>query len=233
MAFKYTEEQLNKLDEELLIHLFLGMQEQMEELTRQTQSLNDKMQLMMEQLILSKKNRLGRSSEKMSDPEQICFMEIDGTIVFFNEAEAVCDLDALEPDDLELKMPKKKKQPGKKAADIASIPVNRIDHYMSKEELTAEFSENGWKQLPDTVSRCYKFVPTRVEIEEHHIGVYSSKLDEHMVKAPHPRNLLRGSLVSPSLAAAIINGKYVNAVPLYRLEKEFERYGLAMLSLRT
>lgn len=48
------------------------------------------------------------------------------------------------------------------------------------------------------------------------------------VKAPHPRNLLRGSLVSPSLAAAIINGKYVNAVPLYRLEKEFGRYGLAI-----
>lgn len=42
-----------------------------------------------------------------------------------------------------------------------------------------------------------------------------------MVKAPHPKNLLRGSLVSPSLAAAVINGKYVNAVPLYRLEKVF------------
>lgn len=70
-------------------------------------------------------------------------MEVDGTIVFFNEAEAVCDLDAPEPDDLEPKMPKKKKQPGKKAADIASLPVNRIDHYMSKEELTAEFGENG------------------------------------------------------------------------------------------
>lgn len=38
----------------------------------------------------------------------------------------------------------------------------------------------------------------------------------------------RNSLVSPSLEAAIINGKYVNAVPLYRLEKEFERYGLCL-----
>ncbi len=47
-----------------------------------------------------------------------------------------------------------------------------------------------------------------------------------MIKAPHPGSLLRGSLVSPSLAAAIINGKYVNAVPLYRLEQEFQRYGL-------
>ena len=48
MAFKYTEEQLNKLDKELLIQLFLGMQDQLEELTKQTQSLNDKMQLMMD-----------------------------------------------------------------------------------------------------------------------------------------------------------------------------------------
>lgn len=228
MTIKYTKEQLNKFDKDLLIELFFGMQGQMEELSRQTQALNDRMQLMMEQMVLFQKNCFGRSSEKMADPEQIRFMEVDGTIVFFNEAEAVCDLDAPEPDDLELKAPKKKKQPGKKAADIAGLTVKRIDHYLKEEELTAEFGENGWKQLPDAISRCYQFIPASVVIEEHRIGVYSSKLDEHMIKAPHPRNLLHGSLVSPSLAAAVINGKYVNAVPLYRLEKEFERYGLAI-----
>lgn len=67
-----------------------------------------------------------------------------------------------------------------------------------------------------------------MEVEEHHVGVYSSKTDDRMVKAPHPKKLLPGSLVSSSLAAAVLNGKYVNAVPLYRLEKEFERYGLAI-----
>ena len=228
MAFKYTEEQLNKLDKELLIQLFLGLQDQMEELTKQTQALNDKMQLMMEQIVLSNKSRFGRSSEKMTDPGQIRFMEVDGKIVFFNEAEAVCDLTAPEPDDLELRASKKKKQTGKKNEDLSGIPVQRIDHYMTEEELTAEFGEKGWKQLPDAISRCYRFVPAKVEVEEHHIGVYASKTDEHMVKAPHLKNLFRGSLVSPSLVAAVINGKYVNAVPLYRLEKEFERYGLAI-----
>lgn len=228
MAFKYTEEQLNKLDKELLISLFLGMQDQMEELTKQTEALNEKMQLMMEQLILSKKNRFGRSSEKLEDPNQIRFMEVNGTIVFFNEAEAVCDLEAPEPEELELKKVRPKKQAGKRTADLSDLPVQRVDHYLTEEELTAEFGKNGWKQLPDMISRCYQFIPAKVEVEEHHIGVYSSKVDEHMVKAPHPRNLLRGSLISPSLAAAIINGKYVNAVPLYRLEKEFERYGLAI-----
>ena len=228
MAFKYTEEQLNKLDKELLIQLFLGLQDQMEELTKQTQTLNDKMQLIMEQIVLSNKSRFGRSSEKMTDPGQIRFMEVDGKIVFFNEAEAVCDLTAPEPDNLEISATKKKKQTGKKNEDLSGIPVQRIDHYMTEEELTAEFGEKGWKQLPDAISRCYRFVPAKVEVEEHHIGVYASKTDEHMIKAPHPKNLLRGSLVSPSLAAAVINGKYVNAVPLYRLEKEFERYGLAV-----
>ena len=228
MAFKYTEEQLNKLDKELLVQLFLGLQDQMEGLTRQTQALNDKMQLVMEQLVLSKKSRFGRSSEKMAGPGQIRFMEVDGEIVFFNEAEAVCDLDAPEPDSLEPQQPKKKKQAGKREADLAGLPVRRIDHYLSEKELAAEFGEKGWKQLPDAISRCYRFVPAKVELEEHHIGVYSSKTDDRMVKAPHPKKLLPGSLVSPSLAAAVLNGKYVNAVPLYRLEKEFERYGLAI-----
>ena len=94
---------------------------------------------------------------------------------------------------------------------------------MTEEELTAEFGENGWKQLPDAIARRYRFIPAKVEVDEHHVGVYASKADGHMVKAKHPKSLLHGSPVSASLAAAIMNGKYVNAVPLYRLEQKFIR----------
>ena len=225
MAIKFTEEQLNTMDKSLLIQLLMNQQEQVETLTKEVHALNEKMQLMMEQLILANKNRFGRSSEKMTDATQISFMEVDGNIIFFNEAEAVCDLEAPEPESLEFKKPRRK---GKKEADLSSLPTVRVDHYMTEEQLTAEFGENGWKQLPDAISRRYKFEPAKVEVEEHHIGVYASKKDEHMVKAEHPKGLLHGSLVSPSIAAAIINGKYVNAVPLYRLEQEFSRYGLAI-----
>ena len=226
MAVNYTEEQLNSIDKSFLIQLLLQQQEQLNALTKELHTSNEKMQLLMEQVILGKQNRFGRSSEKMEDTSQICFCEVDGTIVFFNEAEAVCDLNAAEPDDLELKSPKQPKRKGKKEADLSGLPVRRIDHYLSEEELEAEFGVRGWKQLPDAISRKYHFVPAKVEVEEHHIGVYASKTDEHMVKADHPKALLHGSLVSPSLGAAIINGKYVNAVPLYRLEQEFQRYGL-------
>lgn len=226
MAVKYTEEQLNNVDKSFLIQLLLQQQEQLNALTKELHASNEKMQLLMEQVILGKQNRFGRSSEKMEDTSQICFCEVDGTIVFFNEAEAVCDLNAAEPDDLELKPPKQPKRKGKKESDLSGLTVRRIDHYLSEEELEIEFGARGWKQLPDAISRKYHFVPAKVEVEEHHIGVYASKTDEHMVKADHPKALLHGSLVSPSLGAAIINGKYVNAVPLYRLEQEFQRYGL-------
>ena len=97
---------------------------------------------------------------------------------------------------------------------------------MTDVELQKEFGENSWKQLPDEVYKRYKFTPAKVEVEEHHVAVYASKKDNHMIKAKHPGYLLRNSLVSPSLEAAILNSKYVNAVPLYRLEKEFERYNI-------
>ena len=226
MAVKYTEEQLNSVDKSFLIQLLLQQQEQLEAITKELHASNEKMHLLMEQVILGKQNRFGRSSEKMEDASQICFREVDGTIVFFNEAEAVCDLNEAEPDDLELKSSKQLKRKGKKESDLSGLAVRRIDHYLSEEELEIEFGVHGWKQLPDAISKKYHFIPAKVEVEEHHIGVYASKTDEHMVKADHPKALLHGSLVSPSLGAAIINGKYVNAVPLYRLEQEFQRYGL-------
>lgn len=225
MAMKYTEEQLNSIDKSILVQLFLAMQEESEKQTRKLEEMDIKLQRIMEQVVLSKQERFGRSSEKMEDYTQIYFMEVDGKIAFFNEAEAVCDLDA--SDEAETP-PRRKKAVGKKELDMSGLPVTRVDHYLSEEELEAEFGKNGWKQLPDEISRRYRFIPAKVEVEEHHVGVYSGKVDEHMIKAPHPKALLHGSPVSSTLAAAIINSKYVNAVPLYRTEKEFERYGIAV-----
>lgn len=82
MAVKYTEEQLNSVDKSFLIQLLLQQQEQLEAITKELHASNEKIQLLMEQVILGKQNRFGRSSEKMEDTSQICFQEVDGTIVF-------------------------------------------------------------------------------------------------------------------------------------------------------
>ena len=64
MAIKYTEEQLNSVDKSLLVQMFLNQQEQLESLTNEVHSLNDKLQKIMEQVVLSNKNRFGRSTSR-------------------------------------------------------------------------------------------------------------------------------------------------------------------------
>ena len=219
MALKYTEEQLNSLDRETLIRLFLSQQEQFE-------NIDHTLQLVLEQMADLKRHRFGRSSEKHEIEDQISFMEVDGKVVFFNESEAVAaEENALEePEGVSRTKPKKKQ--GKREEDLEGLPVVVVEHSMTDGELEDKFGKDGWKQLPDEVYRRYSFTPAKVEVEEHHVKVYAGKKTEEIVKAEHPECLLRGSLVSPSLEAAVMNAKYVNAVPLYRQEQEFERYGL-------
>ena len=219
MALKYTEEQLNSLDRETLIRLFLSQQEQLE-------NIDHTLQLVLEQMADLKRHRFGRSTEKHEIEDQISFMEVDGKVVFFNESEAVAaEENALEePEGVSRTKPKKKQ--GKREEDLEGLPVVVVEHSMTDGELEDKFGKDGWKQLPDEVYRRYSFTPAKVEVEEHHVKVYAGKKTEEIVKAEHPECLLRGSLVSPSLEAAVMNAKYVNAVPLYRQEQEFERYGL-------
>ena len=219
MALKYTEEQLNSLDRETLIRLFLSQQEQLE-------NIDHTLRLVLEQMADLKRHRFARSTEKHEIEDQISFMEVDGKIVFFNEAEAVAaEENALEePEGVSRTKPKKKQ--GKREEDLEGLPVVVVEHSMTDGELEDKFGKDGWKQLPDEVYRRYSFTPAKVEVEEHHVKVYAGKKTVEIVKAEHPECLLRGSLVSPSLEAAVMNAKYVNAVPLYRQEQEFERYGL-------
>ena len=219
MALIYTEEQLNSLDRETLTRLFLSQQEQFE-------NIDHTLQLVLEQMADLKRHRFGRSSEKHEAENQISFMEVDGKIVFFNEAEAVAagENTQEEPENVSRRKPQKKQ--GKREEDLEGLPVVVVEHSMTDDELEDKFGKGGFKQLPDEVYRRYSFTPAKIEVEEHHVKVYAGKETEEIVKAPHPRTLLRGSLVSPSLEAAIMNAKYVNAVPLYRQEQEFERYGL-------
>ena len=217
MAMEYTEEQLNNFDKATLVQMFLVQQSQLRD-------IDQKLQLLLEQVAVLNNNRFGKSSEKLEIENQISFLEVDGNIVYFNEAEAVESLGEYEED--ETVKPRGRKVKGKRAADIHNLPVISVDHKMTEAELISEFGEDGWYQLEDEIYNRYRFTPMKVEIEEHHVGVYKSKKDNHFKRANHPAYLLRNSLVSPTLLAGIWNAKYVNAEPLYRQEQEFQRMGL-------
>ena len=152
MASKYTEEQLNSLDRETLIRLFLSQQEQLE-------NIDHTLQLVLEQMADLKRHRFGRSSEKHEAEDQISFMEVDGKIVFFNESEAVAAEENTQEEPEGVSRTKPKKKAGKTGRRPGRVPVVVVEHSMTDEELEDKFGKDGWKQLPDEVYRRYSFTP--------------------------------------------------------------------------
>lgn len=229
MEKKYTEADLTKYDKEVIISLFLGMQQLTENLARtcaeqkvQLEQVNQNMKLILEQLNISKHKQFGRSSEKMVYDEQLemCFNEAEVTIVNKYVVEPVMEEVCPKPY-------KRKKAKGKRDEDLKDIPVTVINHELSEKELKKCLGDK-WKRLPDEVYKRLTFHPAKFEVEEHHVAVYAGCDNQTIIRGKRPADLLRNSIATPSLAAAIMNSKYVNAIPLYRLEQEFSRNNITL-----
>ncbi|MGC7873920.1 transposase, partial [Desulfosporosinus sp. SYSU MS00001] len=229
MDKKYTETELIKYDKEVIISLFLSMQQLTENLSLicaeqkvQLEQVNQNMNLILEQLKISKQQKFGRSSEKI-----VCDGQLE---MCFNEAEVtIADKFVIEPDMEEVcpKPYKRKKAIGKRDEDLKELPVIVINHELSEEELKVHFGDK-WKRLPDEVYKRLSFHPAKFEVEEHHVAVYAGSDNQTIIRGKRPVDLLRNSVVTPSLEAAIMNSKYINAIPLYRLEQEFSRNDIVL-----
>ncbi|MBR6395638.1 MAG: IS66 family transposase, partial [Lachnospiraceae bacterium] len=218
MENKLTPDNLKGLDQSELIELIISQQEQIEK-------LDARLQHFMEEVADANRRRFGRSSEKFVAEGQLSLFET-GDLVFFNEAEAICDEEAKENPAPSVKHVR---PTGKKAIDISKLDVvKETQYYMSDDELNAAFGDEGYKRLPDEIIKRYYFVPSKIGIEEIHVGVYAGRKSDTVKKASFPAYLMKNSLVSPSLESGIINAKFVNAVPFYRIEKQMQADGISI-----
>ena len=180
--------------------------------------MNNKFELLLEQIRISNQERFGQSSEKIELQNQLAFC--------FNEAEAtVADAEEITEPTIEQVIPEHKrrvKKKGKRDEDLAAFPVRVEDHVLSPEKLQ-ELFDGDYRKLPDEIYKKLEFHPATFEVVEHHIAVYCGNKNQKIVRADHPVELLNNSIATPSLVAAILNAKYVNSIPLYRLEQEFKR----------
>ena len=225
MKDKLTKEQLNELSKESLVSLVSSMQAQVAQ-------LNARMDSLMEQIALANSHRFGRSTEKLSHVNGQGYFDSEGHI-YFNEAEAINDIcpDPEEPG-MEKVIRKRTPRPkGKKEQDLSSFPVIQVPTIeVPEEELVRTFgSLDNCRRMPDEVFKRLIYIPAGWKVEETHVAVYRSKSGEpRFVKGETPPYLLRGSIVSPSLEAAIINAKFANAQPFRRIEKDFEQNGVCI-----
>ena len=217
MSKQYTTDEMNNMDTKQLMQIILLQQEQIK-------TLNENFERVLEQLRIANQNRFGRRSEKMD--------VIDGQMSIFDEAEVLSD-DSAEPQVEEVVQAyKRKKQKGKRDEDLKDLPEEIIPtHAVSEEELNAFFGEGNWKAMPSEKYKRLRYEPASWTVEVHTVEVYVGTGGDHQdefLRGKRPKDLIRNSIVTPSLGAGILNGKYVLALPLYRIEQEFERNGLIL-----
>ena len=178
-----------------------------------------------EQLRRSKQEKYGASSEKTSGLNQISF---------FNEAEAEATLAGEEPtlEEITIKEPKKGKSKGKKKKMTENLPTVVIDYVLTPEEQSCPQCSHDLHEMKKVVRKELTVVPARVHVTEHVQHVYACRncqLHEEstpVVYAEAPSPILKNSLASPSFIASIMTKKYLDALPLYRQEQTFHRFGL-------
>lgn len=102
---------------------------------------------------------------------------------------------------------------------------------MPAEELDKIYGAGNWREMPVEESKRLRYEPASWTVEVHRTHVYvgtgGSHQDEFM-RGDCPKGLLRNSILTPSLGAAIMNAKYVNSISINRIEQEFSRNGLTL-----
>ena len=211
----FSAEELNKLSKPQLVAMLLSTQEQM-------QRMNDNLEKLIEQIRIADQNRFGRRTERLD--------EIAGQLSLFNEAEAYADDGTAEPDAAEVLISvRRKKKAGKRAEDFKDLPHEQHDHKLTDKQLDTHFGKGCWRRLDSEKYIRVRCQPASYTVEDHCVDVAVGTGGDHQdefLRGDRPKDLLRGSVVTPSLMAAILNAKYMNAQPLYRIENQFRINGV-------
>ena len=126
----------------------------------------------------------------------------------------------------------RKKRKGKREEDLKDLPLEIVEYALPASECTCPQCGEPLHQMSKEIRSELVFVPAQFKKVQHERLIYSCRNCEKkeiatpVIKAPAPAALIKGSIASASLVAGILNGKYVNSLPLYRQEKEFARQGI-------
>jgi transposase len=172
---------------------------------------------------LKNKRLYGTSSEK-TDTEQL---------LLFNEAESLADTSVPAPE-VETITYHRRKQKGKREADLSKLEHVRIDYELSTKERICPECGDSLCDMGSDIRSELTIVPAQIYVTEHAAHKYvcrncdSYNTSTPIIKAPCPKPFLEKSLASPSLIAHIIADKYTRALPLYRQEADWKTKGISI-----
>lgn len=181
--------------------------------------------LLKEQVRILQHKLFGKKSEKLSGKVGI------GQLLLFNEAEQVENQEVTSEKE-QIEVPAHTRKRGRRKPLPNNLPRIDVIHDLTEEEKQCACGKEK-SLLGKEISEQLDYVPATLRVIRNIRLKYTCRqcegveADEPAVSiAPMPEQLLPKSIATPGLLAHIITSKYVDALPLYRQEKIFERLGV-------
>ena len=199
-----------------------------EHLENTISSLQKQVDNLTEMIILLRKEKFGSSSEKTP------VKQINGQLSLFNEAEVEATSKPEEPIVQKVDGYYRKPFRTRRAELIKDLPVREIPCDIPDEDMYCDQCGTTLKLIGyEKVREELEYIPAKLQIVRYNRAACECpkcKHTEHpfIKKAESPSSLMNHSLASPSSVANVMYQKYVNSVPLYRQEKDWENLGLSL-----
>jgi transposase len=199
------------------------LERQLLERSAQIRTYEQHVRILEEALRVMRADRYGASREKLG--------EAPGQRSLFNEVEVLMDLAKavdFEPDltatPLRESSPSKGK-PGRKAL-ASHLPRIEVRYELPEIERVCRCGA-PLKEFDVETSEQLDYVPAKIRVIRHVKAKYACTCCDSTVKvAAMPPQILPRTNASPGLLAQIATSKYVDGLPLYRLETVAERHGV-------
>jgi transposase len=171
-----------------------------------------------------KRWRFGKSAEGLS-AEQLALWdaELDGDIAALQSR-----LDALQgqhnpagqANDQQKRQPKRRPLP-------ESLPRVEVLHDLASKDCPT--CGQGLERIGEDVSEQLDIIPAKLFVRRHVRPKYCCRHCEQLHTAALPAQPIDKGIAAPGLIAHVAAGKYLNHLPLYRQEAEFERMGVPIV----
>jgi transposase len=164
----------------------------------------------------------GRSSEKTPAAE----VSPDQRWLF-NEAEALAEAAQSAPERILIPAHSRKKR-GRRPLS-PDLPRVEVLHDLPDYEKVCAKDGTALERIGEEISEQLDYQPAQVRVIRHIRPKYSCPCCRQGVQiAPTPLTLFPKSLATPALLAHIVTAKFVDGLPLYRQETQFDRLGVTL-----
>jgi len=102
----------------------------------------------------------------------------------------------------------------------------RVEIDLPEDEKVCPCCHDAMTKIGEDITQKIEFVPATMKVKEYARAKYACKhCQGHIKRAELPPMILPKSILSASILAYIIVSKFVDSLPLHRIERQFERLG--------